>query len=204
MLDVGCGIGGPARTIAATSGAQVAGVDLTPEFVEAARELSRRAGLDGQTSFEVGDGLALPAEDGTVDVVTVLHVGMNVADKPGLFAEAARVLRPGGALAVYDLMRTGPGELTFPVPWSVGPEGSFVETPEHYRQAMTAAELTPSAPTDRTDAAMAWAAAMLESPPAVGLGEVVGADWPTMIGNVIPLVGAGVLAPTLIVARAAG
>jgi SAM-dependent methyltransferase len=133
-LDVGCGIGGTARTLAVLHGAVVTGIDLTPEFVAAAAELSRRAGVEN-VSFRQGSATALPFEDESFDVATMLHVGMNVADKPALFREVARVLRPGGSFAIYEVMRFASGELAFPMPWAVDATTSFVATPEDYSAA---------------------------------------------------------------------
>jgi MPBQ/MSBQ methyltransferase len=130
-LDVGCGLGATARTLATRYGAVVDGVDLTPEFVDVARELSRRTGVE-TVAFTLGDGTALPFGVAVFDLATMLHVGMNVADKAGLFAEVARVLRPGGSFAVYDAMRVGPGDPTFPLPWAGTAAISFLETPDAY------------------------------------------------------------------------
>ena len=84
VVDVGCGIGGPARYMARHRGARVTGVDLSPEFVEVARELTRRCGLAEVVDFQVGNGLALPIPDGGVDAACLLHVGMNIEDKARL------------------------------------------------------------------------------------------------------------------------
>ena len=130
-LDIGCGIGGTARTLAARYGARVEGIDLTPEFVAVAEALSRLAGVEG-VAFRTGSATALPFEAARFDLATMLHVGMNVADKAALFAEAARVLRPGGRFAVFDVMRVGPGEIAYPMPWAGSPDISFVETPDAY------------------------------------------------------------------------
>jgi ubiquinone/menaquinone biosynthesis C-methylase UbiE len=130
LLDIGSGLGGPARHIASAHGCRVTGIDLTEEYVAVARSLSRRTGLDGQVRFEQGSALALPFADAGFDGAYMIHVGMNIADKPALMRGVARVLRPGGFFAIYDVMRVGPGELAFPVPWASQPATSFVETPE--------------------------------------------------------------------------
>jgi len=96
LLDVGCGIGGPARYFAAARGCQVSGLDLTEEFVQVAGALTRRCGLEGRAGFRQGSALAMPFAAGSFEVATLIHVGMNIADKAGLFAEVRRVLRPGG------------------------------------------------------------------------------------------------------------
>jgi SAM-dependent methyltransferase len=138
VLDIGCGIGGTARTLAVQHGAIVTGIDLTPEFVAAAADLSRRAGVEGVT-FREASATALPFEDESFDLATMLHVGMNVADKPALLREVARVLNPGGSFAVYDVMRFGSGEFSFPMPWATEAATSFVATPDDYLAAARAA-----------------------------------------------------------------
>jgi SAM-dependent methyltransferase len=116
-LDIGSGIGGPARMIALRYGCRVTGVDLTPHFVEAARALSGMCGMADRVRFVVGSAVALPLRAASFDLALLLHVGMNVPDKSALFREARRVLRDGGTFAVYEVMRTGEGKLAFPVPW---------------------------------------------------------------------------------------
>ncbi len=174
VLDVGCGIGGAARTIAAATGCAVTGVDLTVEFVETAAELSTLVGLSEHTRFEVGDAPALPFADSEFDAVTMFHVGMNISDKPALFSELARVMRPGGTLVLYDVMRVGDGEISYPVPWSTDRSTSFVSTPDGYLNAIVGAGLAPDAPVD----ALAMVRSALESvsknPPPVDLSHLMG------------------------------
>ena len=112
VLDVGCGIGGAARALADQYGAQVLGIDLTPEFIAVAETLSRMTGVTGVT-FSRGSALALPFEAERFDLAIMLHVGMNIADKQRLLAEVARVLRPGGRFAIFDIMRVGAGTWRF-------------------------------------------------------------------------------------------
>src|SRR5918997_987057 len=139
VLDIGSGIGGPARMIAARYGCHVTGVDLTPHFVETARSLSAMCGMADRVRFEVGSAVRLPLPDTSFDLALLLHVGMNVPDKAALFREARRVLRNGGVFAVYEVMRTGDGDLAFPVPWAETPDFSALEVPETYRTAGKAA-----------------------------------------------------------------
>ena len=138
VLDIGCGVGAASRMLAARHGAQVDGIDLTPELVAAATELTRLTGTSN-ARFQVASALDLPFPDNSFDLAIMMHVGMNIADKPALFVEVARTLRPGGRFGVYDVMRTSPGDLAFPLPWAGTAEISFVETPDSYaRHAATA------------------------------------------------------------------
>lgn len=92
--------------------------------------------------FVQGHALELPFTENEFDVATLLHVGMNIADKSALFRSAARVLKPGGMFAVYDVMRTGDGQLAYPLPWATSAEISFPATPEEYATALQAAGFT--------------------------------------------------------------
>ena len=112
VLDVGSGVGGPARFLAATYGCRVTGIDLSPSFVAAARALTVRTGLTDLVSFEVGDALQLPFAPASFDCVTMHHVAMNIADRAALYAGIRRVLAGGGRLVTYDVVR-GAGDLSF-------------------------------------------------------------------------------------------
>ena len=118
VLDIGSGLGGPARFAAQALGCQVTGIDLTPEYVEVANALARRVGLDKRVSYVCGSAVDLPFPDASFDAAYMLHVGMNIEDKAKLMGEVRRVLKPGAAFGIYDVMRTGDGDLAFPVPWA--------------------------------------------------------------------------------------
>lgn len=134
VLDVGCGIGGTSRFLAAQSGCHVTGIDLTEEYVRTAALLSTRTGLAGRTTFRQASALELPFEARSFDVVWSEHVQMNVADKARFYGEIARVLRPGGRLAFHDLF-AGPATtpLAFPVPWASHAGISHLASPEAVR-----------------------------------------------------------------------
>ena len=121
VLDVGCGLGGASRFAAQRYGSRITGVDLTHEYIETGKVLCSWLGLAERVSLEQGDATATGYADASFDKAYMLHVGMNIADKSALALELHRVLRPGGTLGIYDVMRVGDGDLTYPVPWATRP-----------------------------------------------------------------------------------
>lgn len=140
VLDLGCGIGGPARTLAAEFGAEVIGVDLTPGFVDAARRLSEQLGLAERTRFVHGSATALPIAAASIDVVWSQNMLMNVPDKAALAAEVARVLKPGGLFA-FEAVVAGQGEVYYPAFWAATAELSFLVSADALRATLMAAGL---------------------------------------------------------------
>ncbi len=208
ILDVGSGIGGPSRYFAEAIGARVMGIDLTEEYVETAKALAARVGLSDRVHYRQASALLLPFERETFDGAYMIHVGMNIEDKAALFAEIRRVLKPGGTFAIYDIMRTGEGDLAFPVPWSGTPATSFVASPAAYRAALEAAGFEVVKERDRTDFAfdffreMAAKAAETGGPPPVGIHLLMGGNAKEKLGNVIANLERGVIAPTEMIAIA--
>ena len=205
LLDVGAGIGGPARHFAEAYGCDVTGIDLTPAFVELATELTERTGLADRVRFVTGSALAMPFPDDAFDLATMFHVGMNIADKPTLFAEVARVLRPGGRFVVYDLTRIGDAPLPWPMPWADDAATSFVETPARYRALLEAAGFRVEAERDWSDLVLEAAARMrerlaAEGIPVVGLHLLMGPDGMNRLRKVGECVRDRALAPAQLTA----
>lgn len=136
LLDVGSGIGGPARLLAAEFGVRVIGVDLTQSFCDVARILSDRAGLGDRVEFLRASALAVPLADGSVDVAWTQHVAMNIADKAALYGELHRVLRHGGRLALHEIFIGEVSPPYYPVPWARIPGGSFLEPAAALRERL--------------------------------------------------------------------
>ena len=208
LLDVGCGIGGASRFFASERGCRVTGIDLTPEYVETAEALAQHVGLAARVSYRQASALALPFEAGTFDGAYMMHVGMNIEDKPALFAEIRRVLKAGSRFAIFDVMRTGEGQLRFPLHWATAPETSFVVRPADYRAALQAAGFAIVKERDRGDFARAFfrevVARTAESgaPPPLGIHILMKTDVPQKLANVVHNIEAGLIAPVEIVCRA--
>jgi SAM-dependent methyltransferase len=208
VLDIGSGIGGPARNIAARTGCRVTGVDLTPAFVEAAQVLSEMCGMSGQVRFHIGSATELPLPDRAFDLALLLHVGMNIPDKGGLFREARRVLRDGGAFAVYDVMEIGDGTLAYPVPWAETEDLSALTTPEAYRNAAERAGFVLIRQEDRSPIALEFfarirAQAASAAPPPLGLHVLMGSTVKAKMANMIAAIEAGAIGPVEMIFRAA-
>jgi SAM-dependent methyltransferase len=139
LLDIGSGLGGPARWFAQRFGCRVTGVDLTPEFCALAQHLTTQLGLDAQLRFEVADALALPFGDASFDGAYSMNVSMNIADKPALYREIRRVLKPGGWLLLSEIARGDGPEPDYPMPWAATAATSFLATPGQTRAALEAA-----------------------------------------------------------------
>ena len=184
VLDIGCGIGGPARYLAATFGCKVTGVDLSPGFIEAASYLTARCGLSDRVGFEVGDALHLPFEDAAFDAVFLQHVAMNIENRPALYAEVRRILTPGGRFVTYDLVLRD-GGVVYPTPWARDASTSFLLTEGDTRAALEQAGFKAILWRDDTQVAIEWFKALTAASPPSGpnLGLVIGPDFPTVIGN---------------------
>lgn len=206
VLDIGSGIGGPARYFAEARGCRVTGIDLTPEFVQVANALTRRCGLADKAEFREANATGLMFEDGAFDTATMIHVGMNIPDKAAVFAEVRRVLKPGGKFGVYDIMRAGSGEVPYPMPWAGTKETSFLETPAAYQRLLAHAGFEIESETDRTGfvkelAQKRRAQAEASGGPALDL-IILGPDMKPRRANVMGALQGGLIAPTQIIARA--
>jgi ubiquinone/menaquinone biosynthesis C-methylase UbiE len=191
VLDVGSGLGGPARLLAASYGCQVTGVDLSREFVDVATMLTARAGLAEQVRFRQGDALELPFPDGSFEHAWTQHTAMNIQDRGRFYAEIRRAIKPGARFAMHDIV-TGDGKpLIFPVPWSRTPETSFLLSSNETRTALAAAGFEEVSFSDQTELTLEWfgeqrrraASAARLAPAEVGLGVVMGARFADMTSN---------------------
>jgi len=207
ILDVGSGIGGPARYFGAEHQCKVTGIDLTEEFVHVARSLTRRTKLDHLVEFVQGSALSVAFQAETFDRAYMIHVGMNIADKAGVFREVRRVLKPGGIFAIFDILRTRNDKMAYPAPWATTEETSFVEDGNCYRDALQRAGFRVERERNRKDFAIefterAIARAAQTGQPALSLHLLMGDLAPVMIKNVLTMMKQGVLEPVEVLSRA--
>lgn len=137
VLDIGSGLGGPARYVASQTKAAVTGIDLTPEYCNTASALTQMCGLSEFATFDQGNALALPYQDGEFDGAYTIHTAMNIQNKTGLYAEIYRVLKPGAFFGIYDVMAdSSPEKMTFPVPWATTEDTSFLISPADLKDVL--------------------------------------------------------------------
>ena len=205
-LDIGCGLGGPARFTASRYGCRVSGIDLTAEYVETGSALCTWVGLDERIDLQHGNALATPYADSGFDCAYMMHVGMNIPDKAALFREVHRVLKPGGRFGVYDIMRIGEDDLDFPVPWATTGDTSALATPEEYCGWLDSAGFEIAAERNRRQFALEFfeqlkaRSAGSAGPPPLGLHVLMGDTAPVKIGNMIANIAAGRIAPVELIA----
>ena len=158
ILDIGSGIGGPARYIAQRFGARITGIDLTAEFCEVARHLTTALGMEDRVDFKQGDALAMPFGDASFDGAYSMNVSMNIADKAAFYAEIHRVLRPGGWLVLSELAQGPGGAPAYPTPWARTADSSFLATPQQTREGLEAAGFAISSLRETTEQSLAFGA----------------------------------------------
>lgn len=187
VLDVGSGLGGPARVLASEKNCHVTGVDITKEFCEVATLLSKLTALEHVTEFRHGDATALPFEDGQFDLVLTMQIQMNIEDKRRFYDEIFRVLKPGGRFTFQDIMSGPGGEIHLPVPWTTRRESSFLISVDALRQTLAQAGFQIEALEDTSEEALAWRktqpAASGLAPSTLGLHVVMGEQFALMQSN---------------------
>lgn len=206
-LDIGCGIGGTSRFVANHIGCQVTGIDLTPEFIETGKKLCEWVGLSGRVMLQECNALHMPFADGNFNAAFMLHVGMNIADKAGLFDEVYRLLQPGSIFGIYDVMKTGDDDLTYPVPWSSMPATCSLATQAQYVAALQKAGFDivnirnrrefAADFFDETNKRMISAGG---TPPPLGVHIAMGDSAPLKIRNMVDNIASGRCAPVEVIA----
>lgn len=192
VLDLGSGIGGPARTIAAEFGCRVTGIDLVDEYMRTAEMLTGMVGLGDKVTFRKGDMTDLPFDAGSFDRALTIHTQMNVRDKAKLFGEVSRVLPHGGRFALYEICAGPNSPVRFPVPWADDPSISFLITPVELREMLGREGFKELEWRDVSAKSLEWfrsemearASAPEDAPPPLGLNLIMGPSFAEKLENV--------------------
>jgi SAM-dependent methyltransferase len=188
VLDIGSGIGGPARQLAARHDCRITGIDLTQSFVDAATDLAQRVGMADQVSFRVANALDLPFPAASFDAAYSQHVAMNIADKAGLYREIARVLKPGARFGLNDIVQGPGGPAIYPLPWAREAATSFLVTAAGLRRLLADAGFTITAERDTSAAGRAFqetALAKAAAPNPPPGRHLLMPQFATVVGNLV-------------------
>lgn len=190
VLDVGCGIGGPARMLRAVYNCEVTGIDINQEYIETARKLTRLVGIKEGITFIRADANDLPFDNQSFDLVWTQHVQMNIRDKERLYAEIVRVLRKGGQFIYYEILSKGDGKISYPVPWANDESISFLTKKEPLETILTEAGLKRVKVEDETGQGMEFFEKLLariaeKGAPEVGLNLLMGPSTGVKITNLL-------------------
>jgi MPBQ/MSBQ methyltransferase len=187
VLDVGSGLGGPSRYLAANYGCRVIGIDITEEYCRIALVLAARIGLEHRVEYRHGDARELLFPDETFDGAWTQHVSMNIAEKKQLYEGIRRTLKIGGRFALHDVVQRTPGPILFSVPWARTQEISYLQSMETMRKTILDAGFVLVAWNDVTEGALRFLDAMVarsrNAAPRLGLHFVLGPDFPEMVWN---------------------
>ena len=188
VLDVGCGLGGTARYLALHFGCRVTGLDLTPEYVDAATMLTARLKLADRVEFRVGSALEMPFEPASFDLVWTEHAQMNIADKPKLYGEIHRVLKAGGRFAFHDVLQGPGGDVYYPVPWATDASHSALIGPAELRKLLQSLGFDVKLWEDKTGPATEYFRKGVQAlrggaKPALGFHTLIGAIFPQTAEN---------------------
>jgi sarcosine/dimethylglycine N-methyltransferase len=156
VLDAGCGMGGSSRLMAKTFQHIVTGIDLSDQFIDAARTLTDKLHLSDQVYFHCGSILNLPFTDESFDAILCQHILMNIEDKKTVFKEFERVLRKKGRLIVHEIVKGENEPILYPVPWAAEKSICFMTSRVAMEQLMEAAGFEKQMVSDWTPQAADW------------------------------------------------
>ena len=188
VLDVGCGLGGPARMIADEKSCTVTGLDLSQEFIDTAKALSKLVNLDSKTTFLKGDALDLPFEKNSFDVVWTQHVQMNISEKKKFYNEIFRVLKTGGKFLYYDIFKSSDNDINYPMPWASRQDLSHLINISELEKILNSIGFNSLSQKNQTNAGLSSIKQMLShikefGPPKMGLNVLMGKDTKQKILN---------------------
>ncbi len=178
-LDVGSGLGGSVRYLAAERGCHATGIDLTQEYVDVSLSLAEMVGLKGKVDFRRGSALDLPFDDGSFDLVWTEHAQMNIEDKTKFYSEMARVLKPGGRLAFHDIFEGSGGDMHYPVPWAEDSSINFLAPVDTLKHTLEESGFRIRDWDDKSHSSLEWFLALIgkiseTGPPPLGFHLLMG------------------------------
>lgn len=209
VLDAGCGIGGTARHLASGHGCRVTGIDLTPDYVETARQLTARLGLTHLCRFDIGNVTALPYADASFDAAFSFHVAMNVERRGDFYAELARVLKPGASFCLFDVMQGPTADMPFPMPWAATAATSFLKSQQETVSLLVDAGFVLHEARNLRQFAIEYFREVFArmardgGPPPLGLHLLTGADTARKFSNYASALETHQIEPVILVARCA-
>ena len=194
VLDVGSGLGGPARTLAAEFDCDVTGLDLTHEYVQAAVKLTELVGLSNRITYKHSNAFDMPFEEDSFDVVWTQFAGMNIEDKQTLYTQIHRVLKNGGYFAFHEVFAGEKDNLVFPVFWADDDSMNFLQSNENIQSILADVGFKQVVHDDLTQYSYEWFERMIAKraeqsdepkPPPPGFNIFVGKETPTKAANII-------------------
>lgn len=198
LIDLGSGLGGPARRFAKTTGCHVTGVDLSDDYCLVAQQLSLWLGLDDKTDFIKGNVTELVEhENSHYDGAYSIHVAMNIEDRTAFYREASRVLKSGARFVSYDLILTSENsEVSYPMPWASKAENSFLKTESEMLNELTLAGFTIESTHDDSPQALEFlresiAKIQQEGPAPLSLATVLGPVMQQALPNLMRQIATG-------------
>ena len=169
LLDLGSGLGGTSRLVAARTDATILGIDQEASFVAAADDLTKRCQLGDRISFQTGDITDLDTGGKRYDGAFLAHVQMNIADKQKLFSSIHRALKPGAPLLMWEVFSDAPEKLVYPLPWALESSESHLVSADAAKALLQQAGFTLTEWYDKTEWAKAWGKNVIERGPSKGL-----------------------------------
>jgi len=186
VLDIGSGLGGPSRFLAANYGCRVTGIDITREYCELAEVFAEKFNLNKKLNYHCGSATELPFDDCSFEAVWTQHTAMNIKNKTKLYAESARVLKPAGKFIIYDILAGANQPVYYPVPWARTDDISFLATPVEMKTYLNKSDMDIIHWSDKTQIAIEWFQSMIEKinidgPPKLSFQLFLGDDFVPML-----------------------
>lgn len=213
IIDLGCGLGGPARYVAETFSSKVIGIDLTDEFISTGNQISKWLRVENQVDLQLGNALTLSQfNNHSFDAGYTIHAGMNIDDKYALYQEANRVLKPNANLVIYDIMLNENYQkqaLSYPLPWADIIEENFIAPPSQYRQALLQNGFEIKQELDFSDFSIAFFDKLMNliksnETPALGLHILMKENAEAKINHIYQSIVNGLVSPRAIIAKKCG